>query len=311
MDARLQYFATSDKLKLYHELWIPNAPRAVIIFHPGLGDHIGRYSEFVKFFIQRNIGVCLYDPRGQGRSQGRRAHCRSIGDFLRDLSQVTDMVQAICQNVPCYLAGHSFGGQISINFAAKFSKGLRGVILLSPNIEPLIKVSNRKAWYARRLSGLFPIARIRAQIDAHLFTHDEAVVIDILKDPLRNWHVTARLGTEIIKNLVILPRLAYQVKIPTLICHGSDDRITSCEASRKFYHSMLIQNKELKIYPGAYHQLLHETMKEKVYNDIYAWIDSQLISFTRIARSNGEKDYENKEASYHMFGDHGYGFLRA
>lgn len=305
MDARLQYLASSDKVKLYHEFWAPNSPRAIIVFIPGLGDHIGRYAGFVKYFIDRNIGVCLYDPRGQGRSGGRRAHCHSINDFLKDLSQMVEMVQAMYPNAPCYLAGHSFGGQIAINFVAKYTKGIRGLVALSPNIEFLIKIPKWKYWVGKQLSKFFPIAKLTEFIDPNWLTHDEDEVKAIAKDPLRNWHITARMGEEILKNLEDLPRLAYQVKIPSLFCHGSDDKITSSEATRKFYHSLLIQNKELKIYPGAYHQLLHDTMKEKVCNDIYSWIDNQLVSYTRLARSNGGESYVNKDTSYHMFNDDG------
>ena len=138
LDARLKYFATSDKIKLYYELCVPDVPKAIIIFVHGLGDHIGRYPEFAKYLIHNGYGTCFYDQRGHGRSSGRRAHCKSFNDYLRDLSQIADMAHEHYPNVPMFLIGHSFGGQVAINFVARYSKGLRGVILLSPNIEPMV-----------------------------------------------------------------------------------------------------------------------------------------------------------------------------
>lgn len=297
MDARLQYLTTTDNIRLYYEMWFPDHPKANIIFVHGLGDHIGRYAEFVKYFIGRNFGMCLYDQRGHGRSGGRRVHCRSFSDYLRDLSMMIERVHESYPNVPLYLIGHSFGGQVAINFVARYSKGLRGVVALSPNIEPLIKIPNWKKKLADKISRFLPATKFHTEINAANFSHDENVVESAKKDPFMSWHVTARLGTELLKNLEQLPRMAFQVKVPILFMHGSDDRICSSEATRKFYHSILTQNKDLKIYPGLYHELLNENVRQNIFADIETWLNGQIVAFKRLAKSSGEENYEGKETS--------------
>jgi alpha-beta hydrolase superfamily lysophospholipase len=294
MDARLQYLTTSDNLKLYYELWMPDKPKAVVVFVHGLGDHLGRYASFAKFLIANGYGVCLYDQRGHGRSTGRRMHCRSFGDYLKDLSQVIELVQDIRPNAPLFLAGHSFGGQVAINFVTKYSKGLRGVVALSPNIEPLVAIPGWKKKFALKLSAVIPIVKFKSWVDPKDFSHDLQVVERAKADPLMHWHVTARLGAEILKNLDGIKMQAFQVKIPALFMHGGDDKITSIEATRKFYHHLLVQNKDLKTYPGMYHELLNESGREKIYHDIDVWINGQLEAYSRLARSGGEEGYEKK-----------------
>ncbi|PIR18440.1 MAG: hypothetical protein COV46_00105 [Deltaproteobacteria bacterium CG11_big_fil_rev_8_21_14_0_20_49_13] len=296
MDARLQHLTTPDKLRLYFELWIPNQPKAAIVFVHGLGDHIGRYAEFAKYLIGKNYALCMYDQRGHGRSGGRKAHCHSFNDYLRDLSQVVDMVHASAPGVPLFLIGHSFGGQVAINFVARYAKGVRGLVALSPNIEPLIKIPGWKKKLAGKISKVLPIIRFYTHAQPSHLSHDEQVVEASRSDPLMHWHVTARLGTEILKNLSGIHRLAYKVKVPSIFMHGSEDRICSIEGTRKFYFSLLVQNKEMKIYPGFYHELLHEVEREKVLVDIGNWLNNQIIAFKRIARADEEGHIYEKEA---------------
>lgn len=295
MDVRLQYFETQDNIKLYSELWIPDHQKANIIFLHGLGDHIGRYGELVKYFAPKGYGLCMYDQRGHGKSGGRRAHCKYFADFLRDLSQFIERIQEMYPNVPVFLMGHSFGGLVAINFVAKYSKGLRGLIALSPSIQPLIKIPNWKKKFGLWASRYIPIVKINSNINPKYLSRMENVVEDIIKDPLRNRHVTARLAAELLKNLEQIPKLAFQVKAPTLMLQAGDDRICSADAVRKFFHSLLIQNKDFKVYAGAYHELLHEFDRDNVFKEIEMWINTQLQSIKRIARANKEDQDDSRQ----------------
>ena len=50
-----------------------------------------------------------------------------------------------------------------------------------------------------------------------------------------------------------------QVQVQTLICSGTDDRLTAVSGS-EYAHSQ-IQNSKLKLYQGAYH-VLHDELPE-------------------------------------------------
>ncbi len=296
MDARLKYLATPDKIKLYSEFWVPDEPKAIVVFVHGVGDHLGRYAQFMRHMIAKGFGVCLYDQRGHGRSEGRRTHCRSFSDFLRDLSMVIDMVQEAYPNAPVYLAGHSFGGQLVLNFVTRFSKGLRGFIVLSPNIEPIIKVPAWKIRLLKWCSRWIPVKRYVSIVTPRMLSHDEKVVTQAMTDPLMNFTLTARMAGEMLRNCAAIPKLAFKVKIPCLFLHGSSDRVCSIEATRRFFHGILIQNKEMKTYQGYAHELLNEKDREKVFTDIETWLNAQVFAFKRLASNPNGEHYASKDS---------------
>jgi acylglycerol lipase len=71
---------------------------------------------------------------------------------------------------------------------------------------------------------------------------------------------------------------------PLLILHGSEDRVTSCEASKRFMgKAEVAAGQELKIYDGWYHKLHAEPGDDKITfaNDVADWI---------LARSGDEQN---------------------
>ena len=65
------------------------------------------------------------------------------------------------------------------------------------------------------------------------------------------------------------------LKVPTLLMHGSDDKICSPEGSREFASKN--KNVELKIWDGGYHELHNEPFKEEVFRYIINWINKTII----------------------------------
>ena len=63
---------------------------------------------------------------------------------------------------------------------------------------------------------------------------------------------------------------ASDLKVPTLIMHGSDDLITSPEGSREFAEKTGMA--ELKIWANGYHELHNEPFKDDVFKYILNWI---------------------------------------
>ena len=77
---------------------------------------------------------------------------------------------------------------------------------------------------------------------------------------------------------------ASDLKIPTLIIHGSDDLITSPEGSREFAEKS--EKATLRIWEGGYHELHNEPFKDEVFNYIMDWINVRLIAIGFNSRSD-------------------------
>jgi alpha-beta hydrolase superfamily lysophospholipase len=61
------------------------------------------------------------------------------------------------------------------------------------------------------------------------------------------------------------------------VLHGTEDKITMIEGSKKMFESISSKDKEFKEYKGLYHELLNEPEANQVYDDIFAWISKRIL----------------------------------
>lgn len=276
MDATISYFSTSDGLKLFYQFWVPDAPKAVLVLVHGMGDHSGRYGPFVRYFVERGFAVAAYDQRGHGRSEGERGHADQFQDFLQDLAQFIQMTKGRFPKLPLFLIGHSFGGQVAINFIVRYAKGLRGVVLSSPNVALKLEVPNWKKKVADWAQNSMGHMRLTHPLNAKMLSHDPDVVKAYEEDPLVFHHVTARMGALMMHNLDIIMAMALRVHVPILFLQAGDDVICSPEGTKSFFQRVPIVKKQLKLYDGMYHELFNETHREAVFADVDTWLNEQL-----------------------------------
>lgn len=276
MNAEISHFTTSDGLKLFYQWWVPDAPKAVLLVVHGIGDHSGRYGPFIKYFVQKGFAVAIYDQRGHGRSDGERGHAEQLQDFMQDLAQFLQLTKARFPQLPLVLVGHSFGGQIALNFLVRYAKGVRGVILSSPNIEMSLPVPTWKKRMAVWVQNSAGHLRLGHTIDARHLSHNPVVVKAYEADPLVFSHVTARLGSLIMHNLEIMMALASRIHLPALFLHAGDDVICSPEGTRAFYNRVPVAKKRLIVYDGFYHELFNEADNDRVFADMAEWLGELL-----------------------------------
>lgn len=289
VNASLQYLKVSDGAKLYYQKWMPEDPKAIIVFVHGLADHVGRYEPFTRYFSLRGYGVALFDMRGHGRSGGRKTHINRFYDYIYDLSQFVSFVKKNSPDVPVFLVGHSFGGQIVLNFTVRYSKDLRGIVALSPNIGVKLDMPEWKFKIAKVAVKCLPRYRIASNVNMNNLSHDENIVNSYRNDPNIPKDLTLKCGLEILKNSELVMALASRIHLPTLLMHGDSDNICDVEATKKFYMRVPGSSKQLKVYHGLYHELLNENGKERVFGDMEAWFEEQLDIEYRLAGSGGRK----------------------
>ena len=289
VNAKLQYFKVSDGLQLYYHKWMPENPKAILIFVHGLGEHIGRYNPFTQYFVTRNYGVCLFDMRGHGQSGGRRTHVNRFYDYLYDLSQFIEFIRKSSPQAPIFLVGHSFGGQVVLNFIVRYAKGIRGVVALSPVIGIKLDIPKWKMKLGTMGAKWFPILRVGHTIDPLDLSRDQKIVENYRDDPNISKDITLKCGLEILRNTELVMALASRIYLPVLFMHGGSDKICDPEATKKFYMRVPVYNKELQIYPGMLHELLNEKDKGQVFVDMENWFENQLNVEFKLAGAGGRR----------------------
>ena len=65
-------------------------------------------------------------------------------------------------------------------------------------------------------------------------------------------------------------------KLPVLFIHGDKDTSTDHRNSQKLFKEISASDKNLLIYPGGYHELLNDTIKDEVLPAVLGWLRTRL-----------------------------------
>ncbi|MCS7239276.1 MAG: lysophospholipase [Thermoguttaceae bacterium] len=251
------------------------SPLARVIFIHGFLEHSGRYEEFFRKLTGAGLEVVAFDLRGHGRSEGPRAWFRSMDELLGDLSKVVSWASGGKPEQKPFLIGHSLGGLITALWSIENAPSCRGVILLAP----AVVVGAIPEWIRRLapiVASILPWARI-VRMGAKALSRDPRVVDDFMKDPLvYHGRIPTRSGYIILHSAARLRQLLGRVTVPFMVLHGSEDRICIPTGSAELFARASSVDKTFRLYPGLYHDLLHEPEAGMVAEDILRWIRFRL-----------------------------------
>jgi acylglycerol lipase len=272
----LNYYPGFDQTPLYYEAFpAKKQQKGVLIIVHGLGEYTDRYSHVVDYF-NTHYSVYIYDQRGYGRSEGTRAHVDRFNDYVEDLKLFVQMVKKRESGQKIFILGHSMGGQVLLNYLGQNPRvNFAGVITSSPNIKLAFEVGPIKKFLALKLSKYMPKLRLPSDVDPKWVSHDPKIVKGYLSDPLVIRSVTVNLGKEVLLNQESILENAAKIKQPILMLHAGDDHICSEEGTHDFFAKLSSTDKQKKIYPGFYHEILNEVEKEKPLRDIKKWVGAR------------------------------------
>jgi alpha-beta hydrolase superfamily lysophospholipase len=244
--------------------------KAVVILVHGLGEHIQRYNHWADLFKKEGIGFAGVDLPGHGRSDGRRGNIRSyklLGEMLDILIKTT---LRTFPGIPVFIYGHSLGGGIVLEYLIKKNPKIKGAIVTSPWLRLSFEPSKMKIMMASVMKYLLPgLIQPSGLIVSHI-SHDGNVVEKYERDPLVHGKISVSLFHGAMSAARYSLEHASELKVPTLLIHGSDDLICSPDGSREFVSKN--SKTELKIWDGGYHELQNEPFKDEVFKYIINWM---------------------------------------
>ncbi len=267
---------TADGIELHERHWLPESGcRAVVCLVHGLGEHSGRYQHVGEAFTAQGLGLYTFDLRGHGRSGGRRSHTPSYEALLDDIDLLIDAAQAEQPGVPLFLYGHSLGGALVINHVLRREPPILGAIASAPALRPGFEPPRWKLAIGRLAARLWPTLRLASELDPTAISRDPEVVERYLSDPLMNRSLTAGLGMAVIDEGERALAEAGRLAVPLLLMHGTGDRLTDVEASRRFADAAG-DLCTLRLFEGLYHEPHNEPEKAEVFQCVFDWIEDQL-----------------------------------
>ncbi|CCE34007.1 uncharacterized protein CPUR_07938 [Claviceps purpurea 20.1] len=296
-----------DDAKLYSKTWTPDGSVvAKLVFVHGFSEHINRYNEFFPKFAENGIQVFGWDQRGWGQSVHRRADKGLTGPTSQVVGDVAAFIRGKlpCRTdtatVPLFVMGHSMGGGEILILAgmpeyADLVSQVRGWILECPFVGfPAGEEPSSLKMFAGRLIGRFlPRQQLKHVVPPEYLSRDEAVVKAVRNDPLCHNTGTLEGLASLLDRTTLLSSgtftLGKQVR-SILLAHGTKDKACSLDAAVTLLQSQhSVDDRSIKLYDGAYHQLHADFCKDQFTNDVIDWILGRSINAKTAADTRDAK----------------------
>lgn len=257
--------------------WLPTGePKAVVLLAHGYAEHAGRYGHVAAKLTAAGYAVYALDHWGHGKSDGTRGFVPAFSFYVDGMAALIERVRDRWPGKPRLLLGHSMGGLISTLLLVERQRDFVAAVLSGPAIVPADPPSQTMIWISRLLSLYFPRFGV-LRLDPTGVSRDPAVVSAYLADPfVYSGKLSARLAAEMFKAMAIARADAPRITLPILLQHGDQDSLAAPAGSQFLFDHVGSADKQLKLYPGLFHEIYNEPERDATIGDMIAWFDAHL-----------------------------------
>ncbi len=300
-------FVASDQFALMLHQWEPEArARGVIFIAHGLAEHGDRYARTAKSLNAQGFVVVVADLRGHGQSAkgqedlGFFAEKNGWQRVVLDVEEILAALKTDFPQLPLILLGHSMGSYIAQQVIYERPTLLTAAIFSGPNGKPsLLAQAGRLVAREERMRlgkrgrsqfinsltfGKFNEQFAPTETPFDWLTRDQTEVKLYFNDSRCGFLATTQLWVDFLDGIKELSVPARKTRIPKdfpiYIMAGDRDPVCEngkgAEALAQEYRAVGIKDVTLKIYPEARHELLNETNRFEVIEDLVQWIEPRL-----------------------------------
>ena len=301
-------FPSSDGITTIRGVvYIPDGDiKAILQISHGMVEFIDRYDDFAKYLTDKGILVTGNDHLGHGGSVtsednwGYFHEEEGYKKVLEDLHTVTKITKEKYPNKPYFLLGHSMGSFYARRYLFTYGEELDGAIIMGSAWQEKVTVKTGKLLC--KLISLFKGSKYRSKFINNMalgsynkkwepskthndwLTKDEKIVEWYSNEPKCSFIFTLNgfynlfsvLDDVCDKNNIAKVRK----DLPVLFMAGQDDPVGNFgKGVKKTYDTFKevgIKDVSIKLYPNDRHEILNETDKDIVYEDLYNFIDKHI-----------------------------------
>lgn len=302
------YFQSSTGRTSIHALkCVPDSkPRAVVQIAHGIAEHIDRYRPFMEFLADNGFVVAGNDHLGHGKSirvpeeQGFFAEKDGWWRVVDDMDKLHDIMSNEYPELPYVLFGHSMGSFLTRTYLIKHPDKYDGVILSGTGHQSpaLVLGGNAAASVMAKLNGamgdgakldslafgtyLNKIENPRTKFD--WLSRDTEQVDKYIADPLCGFVGKIGLYRDMMQGIKFITdkkNIAQMNKEKLVYFMSGDgdpvgDYGKGVERAYKAFCDAGLHDVFMRLYPGGRHEMLNETNKEQVYQDILSWLNEKI-----------------------------------
>jgi alpha-beta hydrolase superfamily lysophospholipase len=298
--------SSSGRRDVFSRVWAPETEsvRAIVQIAHGMAEYSWRYDEFACMLAQKGFLVCANDHLGHGNSaepgeKGYFAPKDGYKHVVKDMKSLMDTMRMRFPQAPRFLMGHSMGSFLARYYASLYGESLQGAIFCGtsgPN-----KAAGAGKAIARLQMCLKGGKSQGRMLDTIAFggynkkienprskfswlTRDAEREDAYVKDPMCGFTFTAGGFYDLMSLLQEVSSKKWAASVPSelpiLLVAGQEDPVGNYGKGVEEVHRRLKesghQDLELKLYPGARHELLNEINRQQVMEDLLCWLESIL-----------------------------------
>lgn len=297
------YIASSDgKSRLHTVLWEPEArSRAVFQIVHGMTEYVMRYSSFARFLAENGIAVIGHDHLGHGLTvqngeYGYFADEEGHVCLIKDVHRIYRWMHRRYPDHPYYILGHSMGSFFLRRYLTLYGCGLAGAVIMGTGDHslPVLTVGKavagllgavrgkkfRSPWMHQMVLGNYSRAFFPARTRNDWLSKNQLSVAQFCQDPWCSFHFTCKAYWDFF-NILLDLKLGRQSeriprRLPLLIVSGAQDPVggfgKGVRNVYRRYKESGMKDVQMILYPNDRHEILNETDRAMVYQDILNWI---------------------------------------
>ena len=294
--------------------WQPGEgePVAVLIIAHGMQEYIERYEPFAEYMANKGFVVMGHDHIGHGDSVSGPSdwgimHTKYAADTMVD-DMFTNYELAVEQypDIPHFILGHSMGSYLLRRFLIQKADrldALSGAIIMGTGQENpktvamgkriVALIAKFKGWdyRSKMVEGIMLNGGAYKQFDTtgknpanSWLSKNRANVERYYKDPKCTYRFSLN-GYQILLDCTDFDAVPENVKkmdrnIPIFFVSGSMDPVGNMgegvKAAYESFKTAGIKDVRMKLYDNDRHEILNETDRENVFEDLYKWMTNHI-----------------------------------
>ena len=276
-------------------------PETVLVIHHGMAEHRERYEGFISFLCSRGTAVYMHDMANHGASNEKPEETGWFGEedgWKRLIEDYRTVVRRASEEHPgkkLIVMGHSMGSFLVRLYTAKYpedgfagaifmgtggANGAAGAGLLMAKTIAAFRGKKYKSSLLNRMAFGTYNKRFEGRTDFDWLTRDTEIVDKYIADPYCGYLFTVQGMADLISaNAASNMQAWYEAvpkDLPILLVSGEEDPVGNygkgvrsvAEGLKDTGHTQVT----LKLYPGCRHEVLNETNRQEVMEDLLAWI---------------------------------------
>lgn len=304
------FLSNDGKTAVHAVKWAPDngEHKAILQISHGMIEFIERYTPFAEFLTTKGYMVVGHDHIGHGQSVaseedwGYFCEGKPSDILVEDMHKLRTLIQEDNPDTPYFMLGHSMGSFMLRKYLVMHGEKLRGAIIMGTGFIPekLNKIALNLAIIVGKIRG----SKYHSKFVRNLAFGSEYKDFDMTGEKPENSWLTK--DVEIVKAYYKEPRCTYTFtvngykglfeavnfscnpenaallpkKLPLFIVSGSDDPVGGLGKGVKdvyyMYQSAGMLDLTYKLYENDRHEILNETDKQVVYEDLLAWMNVRI-----------------------------------